>query len=96
MDFLSLKFFFFYKKRCSYTTRKGRTCKICKNFTRALTEIDMPMELSGETKKAGISAGRIGLVLALNDARRNRNRRFRALWLQIHPQLQRSAEQPER
>ena len=56
----------------------------------------MPMELSGETKKAGISAGRIGLVLALNDARRNRNRRFRALWLQIHPQLQRSAEQPER
>ena len=25
----------------------------------------MPMELSGETKKAGISAGRIGLVLAL-------------------------------
>ena len=65
MDFLSLKFFFFYKKRCSYATRKGRTCKICKNFTRALTEIDMPMELSGETKKAGISAGRIGLVLAL-------------------------------
>ena len=26
----------------------------------------MPMELSGETKKAGISAGRIGLVLAPN------------------------------